>query len=186
MKSDPDELALTLIEYVAARCDAEPGTEFPESEQRKLEELLEDVVSNGQAIRALRDHLRLSGQAPPRLSNRLPEIAQWIKDRCDDVVQDLTNVETSRESVTTVAMTVAGTGGAGTATAMGAVIAGGAASAGPVFAALVATGGIAGPVLFGGGLLVYVVQKQKSARNKRIIAGAQRLSEAIANRDNSV
>lgn len=83
-------------------------------------------------------------------------------------------------------MTVAGTGGAGTATAMGAVIAGGAASAGPVFAALVATGGIAGPVLFGGGLLVYVVQKQKSARNKRIIAGAQRLSEAIANRDNSV
>jgi len=79
-----------------------------------------------------------------------------------------------------------GTGGAGTAAALGAVIAGGTASAGLAVSGLVATGGIAGPLLFGGGLAVYLARKRKSARNKRLTEGAKRLGEAIVNRDRPV
>jgi hypothetical protein len=174
------------MELVDARCTAPPGTRYDAVEQQQLADLLEEVVSSGPAIRAVREHLRIAGPAPARLKNRLPEIAKWIKDHCDDVIQDMMHLETSRDGVTTIAMTVAGTGGAGTAAALGAVIAGGTASAGLAVSALVATGGIAGPLLFGGGLAVYLVRKRQSARNKRLIEGARRLGEAIVNRDRPV
>lgn len=177
---------MKLIDSVAARCMAEEGTRYTQSDNEKLAKLLEDVVSSGPAIRSVREHLRLAGPAPARLNNHLSQIAKWIKDHCDDVVQELTDVENSRDGVTTVSMTVAGTGGAGTAAAVGAVIAGGATSVGPVVSALIATGGIAGPILFCGGVGVYILRKRKTARNKRIIRGASRLSEEILNREKPV
>jgi len=127
---------MKLIDAVDARCTAEEGTRYTQSDNEKLAELLEAVVSSGSAIRSVREHLRFAGPAPERLKNRLPDIAKWIRDHCDDVVQELTDVENSRDGVTTVSMTVAGTGGAGTAAAVGAVIAGGATSVGPVVSAL--------------------------------------------------
>ncbi|MBV7258988.1 hypothetical protein [Erythrobacter crassostreae] len=186
MKSEPDRLAIELIQHVDLLLGGESVGLDVEAEEYLLNDLMEHVVCSASAIRSVREHLRVSGPAPSNLKNRLPQVAKWVKDCCDDVVQELEGIEASNEGVTTVAMTVAGTGGAGTAAAVGGVMIGGAAGVAPVVSTLIATGGIAGPILFGGGIALYLLRKNKSARNKQIIAGAKRLSVAIANRDKPV
>lgn len=186
MKSESDRLASELIQHVDLLLGGESDALDVETEEYVLNDLMEQVVCSTSAIRSVREHLRVSGPAPSNVKNRLPRVAKWVKDCCDDVAQELEGVEASSEGATTVAMTVAGTGGAGTAAAVGAVMIGGAAGITPILSTLIATGGIAGPILFGGGIAVYLLRKNRSARNRRIIAGAKRLSVAIANRDKPV